>query len=215
MTPATADRLIRAHTSIQTTPLVPEIHLHLAALSRAIWQHIEEAAGDPRAQRPFWAFAWPGGQAVARFLIDNPRWIRGKHVLDLGCGSGIAAIAAMRAGALSVLANDIDPLAVRAAAFNADLNDVTLATSTADLLGGAPGDVDLILLSDVVYEPELATRVAGFVANAVKRQIPILFGDRGQTRLPRAPKAELARYRADVVPPMDQHFEDGIVWQLA
>ncbi len=214
MSPEDAHRLIHAHTTVQSLKLVPELKLRLAVRPQKIWEDIERVATDPLAARPFWAFAWPGGQATARFLLDNPQWVAGKSVLDLGCGSGIGAVAALRAGARRVLANDIDPLAVHAAALNAQINGVVLDTSTQDLLGGAPEGIGLILLSDVVYEPELATRVAGFVEDARKRGIPVLFGDRGETRLPKAPKARLARYPANVVPEMHLQFEQGIVWQL-
>ena len=210
------EALVRSVTRLQSPPLVPEVTLHLARQARGIWQEVEEANVDEQAKRPYWAFAWPGGQALARFLIDHPETVGAKRVLDIGCGSGIAGLAAAKAGARDVAVNDIDPLALLAAGLNADANGVSARAVAGDLLGTIPPNVDVVLLCDVVYEPELQTRVAGFVEAAARSGVMVLFGDRGTTRLPLRPLAKLAEYPASVVPALeDLHFERGIVWRLA
>lgn len=214
--PNRANRLIYGLTSLMSAPLVPEIQLYLANDSHAIWKAMSEGVEDEAAKRPYWAFAWPGGQATARYILDNPDCVAGKRVLDLGCGSAMGGIAAMRSGALSVLANDIDPLACAAAGFNATANDVVVTVSGDDCLAATLEDVDVVLLADVVYEPELQTRVTRFIETAARQGVPVYFADRGKTRLPLRPKAKLAEYDADVFPHMtDLRFERGIVWQLA
>jgi predicted nicotinamide N-methyase len=196
-------------------PLTPALRLHLARDPRGIWETVEGARSQDDAKRPFWAFAWPGGQALARYLLDHPDVAAGRRVLDIGAGSGVACIAALKAGAASALANDIDPLAIAASRLNAGINGVTLTTSTADLLGGTIGNADMILLSDIVYEPELLTRVSGFIDAMRARDIPVLFGDRGTTKLPMRRAQRLAEYAADVVPPMiEGQFERGLVWRV-
>ena len=203
-------------TRLMAAPLIPEIPLHLAMHSHDIWQIVEEQVAETQAKRPYWAFAWPGGQAMARYLVDNPHWVAGKRILDLGCGSGIGAIAAMEAGARSALANDIDPLALVATRLNAAANGVEVATTVDDILADVPSDIDVILLADIVYEPDLHARVSAFIQTAASRKIPILFADRGTTRLPLSPLQKLAEYKADVCPTMaDMQFERGIVWRLA
>lgn len=210
------ETLVRALTSLATSPLVPELRLHLARDSHAIWQDTETAAVHEHAKRPYWAFVWPGGQALARWILDNPASVRGKRVLDIGCGSGITALAAAKAGALLVTVNDIDPLAMLATRLNADANGITFGYEPGDLLGMLPVDIDVVLICDVVYEPELATRVAGFIEAAARAGVTVLFGDRGTTRLPVRPLEKLAEYQASAVPAMQGlHFERGIVWRLA
>jgi predicted nicotinamide N-methyase len=215
-----ADRALEAIVAETTEPMrppaLPELTLHLAREPLGIWQEVHERCLIEQARRPFWAFAWPGGQAMARHLLDNRAIVTGRSVLDLGTGSGIAAIAAAKAGARRVVANDIDVLAVAAARLNARLNAVDLDLSADDLLGGAPSGVDVVLLADVVYEPELKMRVAGFLDDARRRGITVLFGDRGTTELPFSPIAKLAEH---AVPPFPElqvgQLERGIVWRLA
>lgn len=208
-------RLVQSQAYLVAPPLVPEIQLYLARHARLIWQAVEEAADDPRSSQPFWAFAWPGGQAKARYILDHPELVAGKRILDVGSGSGLAAIAAMQAGAISVLANDVDPLACAAIRLNAAANAVAIDVTDADILAGTPDGIDLVLLADVVYDPELETRVAGFIADAIKRKLPLLFGDRGTTRLPSRPVDKLAEYKVTVFPELEEgFFERGIVWRL-
>lgn len=212
---AEAEALVRRLTQPTAAPLVPDVVLNLAAHSHDIWQTVEEVAVEA-AKRPYWAFAWPGGQALARFLIDAPAHVAGRRVLDIGCGSGMGAIAAMKSGAASAIANDIDPLALTAARLNARANGVDIALDQSDRLGDGLAAVDVVLLADVVYEPDLHTRVGAFLERATKAGVDVLFADRGTTRLPVPPLAKLAEYRADVWPPMiDLSFERGLVWRLA
>jgi predicted nicotinamide N-methyase len=203
---------ILAATRLARVPLVPEIALHLAEDARGIWQAAGDAFGDGRSAQPFWAFAWPGGQALARFLLDQPAHVRGRRVLDLGCGSGIAAIAARLAGAASVLAADVDPVAIAAARLNASANGVEIAVTDADLLGAAPGE-ELVLVGDLVYLPELALRVTAFLEAARRRGASILFADRTSARRPRLELALLAEHAAPVLPALiEGHVERARVW---
>ena len=163
---------------------------------------------------PYWAFAWPGGQALARHILDHPELVRGRRVLDLGAGSAIAGIAAMMAGAKSVTAADIDPLSVTAAAMNAALNDVQLATTTDDLLG-ADTAFELVIVGDLVYQPDLKDRVGSFIASHHARGIPILYGDRTTARRPPGRFLLLCEHAAALTPALDDDcLERARVWQL-
>ena len=215
-------------TRLARTALVPEIALHLARDATGIFAAVEAIARVGEKMPPYWAFAWPGGQATARYLLDNPEMVRAKRVVDIGSGSGIAAIAAMMAGARSSLAADIDPLAEIAAAMNARANGVEIATTTADILGAVP-DVDLVLLGDLVYEPEMETRVTALLEAAATRGIEVLVADRTSARRlrpgrllvgNRRPKQEshfmpVAEYDALLDPPLPAHpFERARLWRL-
>ncbi|HKB36698.1 MAG TPA: 50S ribosomal protein L11 methyltransferase, partial [Gemmataceae bacterium] len=139
-------RFITANTRLLPVPLVPEIRLHLAEESLAIWRQTEEELGRLNVPPPWWAFAWAGGQALARYVLDNPALAAGRSVLDLGAGSGLAGIAARKAGAVRILAADTDPFAVAAVALNAQANAVALETTADNLLAAAPGPFDLVLV---------------------------------------------------------------------
>ena len=141
---------IAANTILMAPPHVPEIRLHLAEESLPIWQKTEEELGEMNVPPPFWAFAWAGGQALARYLLDTPIEVSGKTVLDLGTGSGLTAIAAMKAGAISVLAADIDRMALASARLNAAANDVAIATTEEDLLLDLPASFGAVLVGDLV-----------------------------------------------------------------
>ena len=156
---------IRANTELGRATLVPEIDLHLARDSHRIFQTAEGLERDPEERfPPYWAFAWPGGQAMARYILDNHALLAGRRVVDIGSGSGVGAIAAILAGAAHVLAADIDPIAEVAITMNAAANGLAghIETTTRDLLGQLP-DADLVIVSDLVYEPELALRVGAFL----------------------------------------------------
>ena len=205
---------IIADTAIEPAgDLVPEILLRLATTPREI---LREAAIDrqPRAEPPYWAFAWPGGQALARYILDNPHVVAGKRVLDVGAGSGLGAIAAMRAGAQAGEANDIDPLAAAAVGLNAEANGVQIAISCLDLLDEHPR-ADVLIIGDLVYQQELEKRVSRFLASATLRGIPVLFGDRSSSRLPELPFRQVAQYDTIVAPPLEDGWvEIARVWQL-
>ncbi len=208
---------VTANTEFGHAALVPEIGLHLARDSHRIFQLAEglERAPDQRFP-PYWAFAWPGGQAMARYILDNPTLLAGRRVVDIGSGSGVGAIAAIMAGAAHVLAADIDPVAEIAIAMNAAANGVAdrIQTTTRDLLGELP-DADLIIVSDLVYEPELALRVGAFLELAADAEMALLMGDRLSGRRPVAVLDELARYPAPLVPALiEDDPELGRVWRV-
>lgn len=207
---------VRRMTTLQRAPLVPEVVLHLADQPQKIFKITEELT-SPTGQHlpPFWAFAWPGGQGLARHLLDNPTSVRGKRVIDIGSGSGISAIAAAMSGAADVLAVDIDALAQTAITLNAAENHVQLRTTTVDVLSHAP-DTDLVLIGDLVYEPELAGRVAAFLEAVVTTGVAVLLGDRISARRPPMSFELVAEYEAPVIPELiDDSTERARVWRLA
>jgi predicted nicotinamide N-methyase len=206
---------VQAETALATAPLVPEIQLHLALRARSIFVAADDFMDGWVGSRPYWAFAWPGGQGLARYLLDRPELVAGKRVLDIGSGSGIGAIAALKAGAASALAADIDPLADAAAKLNAIANGVPLETTTDDLLGALP-DCDLLLIGDLVYEPDLQIRVAALLDDAVARGVPVLYGDRTSARRPRQDFVLLQDYEAPLTPALvDDFIERARVWRLS
>lgn len=202
---------IRANTRLLAPPLVPEIRLHLAEESLPIWQRTEEELGQLNVPPPYWAFAWAGGQALARYLLDHPAEVTGRTVLDLGAGSGLTAIAAMRAGAARVLAADIDALALAAVALNAEASAVTVATTATDLLAAPPQPYDVILVGDLFYERTLAEKVTAYIDAAGANGATVLIGDPGRNYFPSDRFALAARY--DV--PVTRELEDALVKSTA
>jgi predicted nicotinamide N-methyase len=155
---AAMDDFITTHTVIGTAPLVPEIRLHLASEITPIWQASETWLDRQGIEPPFWAFAWPGGQALARHVLDHPGLVAGKRVLDFAAGGGIAAIACAMAGAAVVEAAEIDPLAVAAIRLNAALNRVAVIALAEDVVG-SDAEWDLILCGDVCYEAPMTRHI--------------------------------------------------------
>jgi predicted nicotinamide N-methyase len=205
---------IRANTRLLTPPLVPEIRLHLAEEALPIWQKTEEELGELNVPPPYWAFAWAGGQALARYLLDNRRVVAGRTVLDLGSGSGLAAIAASTAGAQSVLATDIDPWAVAAVEMNAAANGLGVVTTSADLLAAEPPNVDVVLVGDLFYERVLAERVLAFVERANERGAQVLIGDPQRSYFPCDRFTKLADYAVPVTRELeDAEVKRTAVWQ--
>lgn len=189
---------IAGNTRLAPVPGVPEIALYTAHRATGLWR-LAEAGGEADPPPPYWAFPWAGGQALARYVIDRPATVAGRRVLDLGAGSGLVAIAAARAGAGAVIAVDIDRFAHAAIAINAAANGVQLATRQADVTGGAPLDVDLVLVGDLFYEAALAARVTAFLDRCVAAGQAVLIGDPHRAHLPRARLTELAEFAvADV-----------------
>jgi predicted nicotinamide N-methyase len=206
---------IRANTKLLTPPLVPEIRLHLAEESLPIWQKTEDELGEMNVPPPFWAFAWAGGQALARYIIDNPALVAGRRVLDLGCGSGLTAIAPMLAGAASVLAADIDEVALVAVALNAGVNGVAIETTSADLLAAPPGQFDVILVGDLFYERQLADRVLAYIEAAAKQGRVILIGDPKRNYFPTGRFQHCADYKVPVTRELeDSTLKRTAVWRL-
>jgi len=183
-----ADRLCLA-----AVPLVPEVRLYLADDVVELWEYLETGAGTVL-EPPFWASAWPGSQALARYVLDRPDAVAGRRVLDLATGCGLAAVAAALAGALSVTANDVDAYALAAVRRNASANGVELAVNGTDLLDGDGGDAEVVLAGDVFYNRPMALRVAGFLDRAAARGADVLVGDPGRAFLPRERLAAVAGY---------------------
>jgi predicted nicotinamide N-methyase len=189
--------LIRAHTRLQAVPFVPELRIHVASDVIALWQEtaeVEDAAPAP----PFWAFPWAGGQAVARYLLDHPETVAGRRVLDLASGSGLVAIAAARAGAVSVLANEIDPYADAAIAANAEANGVNVVRRLGDMLAETP-DADVVLAGDVFYSREMAARMLAFMRRAANAGAEVIVGDPGRAYAPHEAIDVLAQYQTPVI----------------
>jgi predicted nicotinamide N-methyase len=210
-----AAAFVRANTVVASPPLAPEIRLHLATEVTPIWQATEESLARWGTPPPFWAFAWAGGQALARYILDRPETVTGREVLDLASGSGMVAIAAAKAGAARVTAADIDPLAAAAISLNAALNGVTLAIETRDLLDRAAAGWGVVLAGDVCYEEPMASRIIALLRRIAGRGRLALLGDPGRAYLPREGLAERARY---VVPTSreleDREAREGVVWEV-
>jgi predicted nicotinamide N-methyase len=198
MTIDEAGAFVLANAALRPVPLVPEIMLYLADDAFSVWEASERGAGLTGQPPPFWAFAWAGGQALARHVLDHPRLVAGRSVIDLGSGSGITAIAAALAGATAVLASDVDPLAHAAIGLNAAANRAEVAV-TGDVLDGAGQDADVILAADVWYERGLADRALGLLRRARDRHARVLLGDVGRAFLPRPMLRELAAYDVPVL----------------
>ena len=187
-----------------TTPLyVPEITLRLAAEAVPLWDRIDRELKLNRGP-PYWPFAWAGGLALARHILDRPGLVAGRHVLDFGSGSGLTAIAAALSGAAHVIANDIDPLAIIALSLNADANAVDIEASPVDLLapdsGFDPVSVDVVLVADMFYERELAARALAFLERCRDAGCEVLIGDPGRADLPVDRLAKVSSHTVPVTP---------------
>ena len=206
---------IVANTRLQPVPHAPEISLHLADEVTPIWRLTEEELGELGLPPPFWAFAWAGGQALARYLLDHPHEVAGRRVLDFATGSGLVGVAAARAGAASVLCADIDPFCGAAVQANAAANGVRLDFTEADLLDAPPPDVDLICAGDVCYEKPMTDRVLSWLAQAKAAGARVLIGDPGRTYFPREGLTFLAEYRVPTTRELeDQEVKRSAVWAL-
>jgi predicted nicotinamide N-methyase len=188
------EAFIRQNTALQPVPHAPEIRLYVADEITPIWKMTEQALGAMGISPPFWAFAWAGGQALARYVLDHPEEVRGKRVLDFAAGSGLVAIAAMKAGAAAVLACDIDPICRAAIAVNAEANGVAVETTIENLLDRPPPAVDVILAGDICYEKTVAGRVVAWLEAARAAGIRVLIGDPGRTYFPKTGLQKLAQY---------------------
>jgi predicted nicotinamide N-methyase len=211
---------IQANTKLLTVPLVPEIRLHLAEESLAIWRQTEEELGRMNVPPPWWAFAWAGGQALARYVLDHPRLAAGRRVLDVGAGSGLGGIAAMKAGAARVLAADTDPFAVAAIAINAAVNDVAVEATGDDLLAGLSVRLDwapdLVLVGDLFYERPLAERVLPFLEAARSHGATVLVGDPRRSYFPKDRFEQVAEFAVPVTRDLeDMEIKRTSVWRLA
>ncbi|MCV0426141.1 MAG: methyltransferase [Roseibium sp.] len=190
---------IRRETKVKPVPHAEEILLHVADEAMDMWLKTEEELGELGLAPPFWAFAWAGGQGLARYILDTPELVAGKRVLDFACGSGLVGIAAMKAGAASCHAVDIDPFALTAAELNAALNGVVLSFETADITAAALPEADMVFCGDVFYDRVMADSVLCFLDRLQDRNIEILIGDPGRSYLPKSRLTELATYSVPVV----------------
>ena len=215
--PAITDRgaFIVAHTTILPVPNAPELSLHVAGEATALWQKTEEELGEIGLPPPFWAFAWAGGQALARYVLDHPEVVAGKRVLDFAAGSGLVAIAAARAGAAAVEAADIDLFANAAIAVNARLNGVAVTSRSDDVLGTDDG-WEVVLAGDICYEHDLAARVIAWLTVLSRRGARVLIGDPGRSYLPRQDLTVVATYDVPVTRELeDSEIKRTSVWRLA
>ncbi|NRG16884.1 methyltransferase [Rhizobiales bacterium] len=201
LTPVHTDRksFIKAETAILPVPNAPEIRLHLADEAMALWEKTEEELGALGLPPPFWAFAWAGGQALARYILDNPDIVAGKRVFDFAAGSGLVGIAAAKAGAAKVTASEIDDYAIAAIELNGELNGIRLETTFADVTQGDIPEADVMFCGDVFYEKPMAERVVAFLDRLLKRGVPVYIGDPGRSYLPKERLVGLATYEIEVI----------------
>jgi predicted nicotinamide N-methyase len=194
---------IQAQTTLVSPPLTPEIRLHLATEITPIWEATEATLAANNLPPPYWAFAWPGGQALTRFLLDHADRVRGKRVLDFAAGSGLSAIGAKMAGAERVSANEIDDFAVEAILLNAAANNIALEVMRHDLIGQNEG-WDIVLAGDVCYERPMADRVIPWLRGLAGEGVTVLMGDPGRAYLPEQGLVEVATYNV----PTSKELED-------
>ena len=207
---------IRANTEVLRPPLVPEIALHLASEVVPLWQATEEELAASGLPPPFWAFAWAGGQGLARYLLDHPAVVSGRCVLDFGCGGGVQGLAAAMARAARVEAVDIDPFARAAAALNAETNGVALDILSLDPLAAAPDPRwQVILAGDVCYEGPAAKKIEVWLRQAAAAGACVLVGDPGRTYLPRQGLDRLIAYSVKTSRELeDSDLRNAVVWRL-
>jgi predicted nicotinamide N-methyase len=209
------EAFIRANTAVATSPLVPEIKLHLADAVTPLWQATEASLAQSQLPPPYWAFAWAGGQALARYVLDNPALVAGRAVLDIGAGSGLVAIAAARAGARSATAADIDPFAGAAIKLNATLNGVAIALEAADIVGRFSAPWDVVLVGDMCYERPLAERLTTWLRQLATGGALVLLGDPGRAYLPRERLEQIACYTVPTPLDLEDRItRETIVWRL-
>lgn len=195
---------ILSHTRALPVPHAPEIFLQVADEVTPLWQQTEEDLGRIGLPPPFWAFAWAGGQALARYILDHPHLVRGKSVFDFAAGSGLVGIAAMKAGAASVTASEIDAFALEAIGVNAALNQVAITAQGGDVLD-QPIEADVITAGDVFYERDMAARVLAWLMPMAAAGRTVLIGDPGRSYLPREALVQVAEYRV----PVTRELEDA------
>jgi len=201
------------HTSVQTPPHVPEVRLHLADEAHELWLKTEDELSEIGLPPPFWAFAWAGGQGLARYILDNPEIVRGKTVLDFASGSGFVAIAAKLAGAQTVHAVDIDPWAEVAMRLNAELNQVTIDITLGDMIG-KPVPADVILAGDVFYDQSFAKLLIPWFSDLARSKL-VLVGDPGRSYCPKEQMEFCARFQVPVTRALeDSEVKKTVVWRF-
>jgi predicted nicotinamide N-methyase len=205
---------VRAQTRLAPPSFVPEVTLYQADDAIALWERTEALAGT-RLAPPFWAFAWAGGQALARYLLDHPDLVAGRRVLDLAAGGGVVAVAAAKAGAARVVATEVDPAALIALRLNAAANEVTITGVLGDVLDG-PADADVVTAGDVFYSREMAARMLAFLERAAAGGALVLVGDPGRAYVPRERLSRVAVYPVPTTHALENASEKlTTVWRLA
>ena len=213
--PSLDDRraFVLTNTRLQRPPHAPELRLYLADEITPIWRLTEEALGAIGLPPPFWAFAWAGGQALARYVLDHPSEVAGRHVLDFATGSGLVAIAALKAGASSAIACDVDEVCAAAVSLNAEANGVEVAFTSENLLRSTPPKVDVILAGDICYEQPMTDEVLAWLEQARRSGTRVLIGDPGRTHFPTKGLVRLAQYQVATTRELeDQEVKRTGVW---
>jgi predicted nicotinamide N-methyase len=206
---------IRANTALVSPPLVPEIKLHLATEVVPLWQLTEDELAAQGIPPPYWAFAWAGGQALSRYVLDHPEIVSGKSVLDFGSGSGLVAIAASKAGAERVMAADIDDFAQATIKLNAAANGAIIGTTTADLID-SDGNWRIILVGDMCYERPLAERLLAWLSDRARHGARVLLGDPGRSYFPKDGVQKLETYRVLTMRDLeDREIRETSVYELS
>lgn len=213
--PAGAERFIRANTALMAPPHVPEVLLHLADEAHELWERTEDELAEIGLPPPFWAFAWAGGQGLARYVLDTPASVHGRTVLDFAAGSGLVGIAASLSGASSVVCADIDPFSAPAMRLNAAANHVRLEPTVADLIG-SDGGWQVLLAGDIFYQRDIVDRLVPWFSCLRERGCEIIVGDPGRAYLPKQRLEKLAEYQVPVTRALeDAEIKRTIVWRFA
>ena len=215
--PADPEGFIRANLALERPAMVPEFRLWLATEYVPIWEATEAWMEQQNIDPPFWAFCWPGGQAIARYLLDNPDTVRGKRVLDFAAGSGVSSMAASRSGAASVTANDIDLLSLVAARLNAEANGLAFEVSSDDWLANPDGTpaADVVIAGDVCYEREMSVRALGWLRSNANAGRLVLLGDPGRNYFSAQGLEELARYEIPTSLQLENRgMRETVVWKV-
>lgn len=215
--PANPESFIRANTALEAPAMVPEFKLWLASEYVPIWQATEAWMDEQNIDPPYWAFCWPGGQAIARYLLDHPEEVRGKRVIDFAAGSGVSSMAAARAGAASVLANDIDRLSLVAARLNGAANGLSFDVSHEDWLAGpeASPETDVVIAGDVCYEREMSARALDWLRSHAHAGRLVLLGDPGRNYFSAQGLEERARYDIPTSLQLENRgMRETVVWRV-
>jgi predicted nicotinamide N-methyase len=215
--PADPEGFIRANTALETPAMVPEFRLWLATEYVPIWQATETWLQEHNVDPPYWAFCWPGGQAIARYLLDHPEAVRGKRVIDFAAGSGVSSMAAARAGAASTLANDIDALSLVAARLNAEANGLAVGVNADDWLAGPEGmpDADVVIAGDVCYERDMSARALAWLRGHARAGRLVLLGDPGRNYFSAQGLDERARYEIPTSLQLENRgMRETVVWRV-
>jgi predicted nicotinamide N-methyase len=215
--PADPENFIRANTALESPSMVPEFKLWLASEYVPIWQATETWLEEQNVDPPYWAFCWPGGQAIARYLLDHPDLVRGKRVIDFAAGSGVSAMAAAKAGAAVVVANDIDALSLVATRLNAAANGLRIETNMDDWLTAGDGqpDADVVIAGDVCYEREMSARALAWLRGHANCGRLVLLGDPGRNYFTAQGLEEMERYRIPTTLQLENHgMRETVVWRV-